>query len=137
MKIKVTRPDRFYASLARLKLVVDGEVVGKISNGATEEITVRSEQSVLQIKYQGTRSNKLTVSPGDTVKIMFNKWVYWEPGFTGLITFLSLFTISQLRLYNVLEELSVWLIGGIIVLVIGILIVIPNLLFEKYILYKE
>jgi len=137
MKIKVTRPDRFYASLARLKLVVDGEVVGKISNGATEEITVRSEQSVLQIKYQGTRSNKLTVSPGDTVKIMFNKWVYWEPGFTGLITFLSLFTISQLRLYNVLEELSVWLIGGIIVLVIGILIVIPNLLFEKYNLYKE
>lgn len=69
MKIKVIRPDRFYASLARLKLVVDGEVVGKISNGATEEITVDTEQSVLQVKYQGTRSNKLTVSPGDTVKI--------------------------------------------------------------------
>ncbi|GEN50924.1 hypothetical protein [Alkalibacterium pelagium] len=137
MKIKVTRPDRFYASLARLKLVVDGEVVGKISNGATEEITVDTEQSVLQVKYQGTRSNKLTVSPGDTVKIMFNKWVYWEPVFTGLITFLSLFIISQLRLHNVLEELSVWMIGGVTVLIISLLIILPNLLYEKYILYKE
>lgn len=137
MKIKVTRPDRFYASLARLKLVVDGEVVGKISNGATEEITLDTEQSVLQVKYQGTGSNKLTSRPGDTVKIKFNKWVHWEPVFTGLITFLSLFIISQLRLHNFLEEFSLWLTGGIIVLVISILIVIPNLLFEKYILYKE
>lgn len=137
MKIKVIRPDRFYASLARLKLVVNGEVVGKISNGSTEEITVRSEQSVLQIKYQGTRSNKLTVNPGDTVKIKFNKCVHWEPVFTGLITFLSLFIISQLRLYNVLAELSVWLIGGVTVLIISLLIILPNLFYEKYILYKE
>jgi hypothetical protein len=137
MKIKVTKPDRFYASLARLKLVVDGEVVGKISNGATEEITVDTEQSVLQVKYQGTRSNKLTVSPGDTVKIKFNKWVHWEPLFTGLITFLSLFIISQLRLYNVLEELSVWLMGGVTVVIISLLIILPNLFYEKYILYKE
>jgi len=61
---------------------------------------------VLFIIWLTAKSNKLTVNPGDTVKIKFNKWVYWEPVFTGLITFLSLFIISQLRLHNVLEEFS-------------------------------
>lgn len=137
MKIKVTRPDRFYASLARLKLVLDGDVVGKISNGTTEVITVDSEQAVLQIKNQGTRSNKLTVSPGDSVKIECHKWVYWEPVFMGIVTFLSVFLTSYLRSLSILEEASIWLIGSIVLIVVALLIVLPSLLFEKYILYKE
>lgn len=138
MYIKLTRPDRFYAALTRLKVRLDGELVCKIKNGGSQtiELDPQQETATIQIKQWFARSNKLDVRAGDAVVIDTRKWIYFLPMAVGLIGGVS--PIAYSRLFS---EVS-WLSESIFIMPIltgaltGIMVSVPFSLFESYQLRK-
>lgn len=82
MAIILIRDTEVAASFIKFKIEINNEDVGKIAQGEEKEFTLPEEESVLQIKQFGSRSNKLVVNDGDYIEIRNASWFFWE--FIGL-----------------------------------------------------
>ncbi|GEK89833.1 hypothetical protein SAMN04488100_1265 [Alkalibacterium putridalgicola] len=86
MAFILIRDTEVAASFIKFKIEINNEDVGKIAQGEEKEFTLPEEESVLQIKQFGSRSNKLVVNDGDYIEISNASWFFWE--------FVSLFILG-------------------------------------------
>ena len=89
MNITVKRKTENYASLFKLKLILNGETIGKIAFNEEKEVKLTEDTATLQIKQFSGKSNKLTVTDGDVVEISkgdSSLWVFLIAFLLSLIT---------------------------------------------------
>ncbi|MDN6730021.1 MAG: hypothetical protein L0L57_07590 [Alkalibacterium sp.] len=86
MAIILKRSSDFFASFFKLSVRLNENKVGKIAQGEEKEFPLTNSRSTLQVKQLGSKSNKLTVTDGDYIKINLASWVFWE--------FISLFILG-------------------------------------------
>ncbi|GAA0487155.1 hypothetical protein IRB23SM22_22240 [Alkalibacterium sp. s-m-22] len=136
MSIEIIRPSRYIHSLGKLKVKVNHNRVVKMKNGETKTVDLGQQQAILQVKHFGTKSNKLTVTDGDSVELGIKKWVYWQPVIIGIVVFISSMLTPQVETLPIFENWPVLLVAGLVGATMGLLAGIPYLFFDSYELYK-
>ncbi|SFC62207.1 hypothetical protein SAMN04488102_11410 [Alkalibacterium subtropicum] len=82
MAFILIRDTEVAASFLKFKIEINNEDIGKLAQGEEKAFTLPEEESVLQIKQFGSKSNKLVVNDGDYIEISNASWFFWE--FIGL-----------------------------------------------------
>lgn len=103
IKIVLTRKNEWMNRLRPYKILVDGELVGKIENGKVEELEVATVAHAIECKVDWCYSNKyeLKTTDGDTIYLrvksgMKGFWIVYVVLFTMIIVNLAIPNQRQL-----------------------------------------
>lgn len=82
--------DIISGSLLKEKVYINNEQTAKIAHGEEKELPLPYEDSVIQIKQFGSKSNTLVINDGDFVEIKYPPRMLW-----GFLFTLMLFTATS------------------------------------------
>lgn len=91
MTVKIKRNTGFFGMMANYRIYINGEKNKKIGHKETVELDILDENTTVQVRQQGMRSNKVEVSPGDNLE--FKHTFIGEHAFFALILFNLLISI--------------------------------------------
>lgn len=69
MSITITRNTGIRGMFSAFDILVDGEKVKQIKHNESVEVDIPGDNATLQLVQQGVKSNELTVSPGEEIKL--------------------------------------------------------------------
>jgi len=98
MTVKIKRNTDFVGTMAKFKVIVNGEKVGTIGHEEFLEVEIPDDEAVIQLSQMGVRTNEMNVKDGDRLEVSTSNW-----GKYGVFAVIFLFLISRLFAPNVIR----------------------------------